>query len=88
MEKLERKLVSLGFQRKRTNNLIRGNDVVQIVHSSEFQRSAIRVSWREEWKDYFAIIFDYSPANGPICIVPTKVFFNSHFVHQMVDLYV
>ena len=82
MKKLERKMVSLGFQRKRTNNLIRGNDVVQIVHSSEFQRSAIRVSWREEWKDYFAIIFDYSPANGPICIVPTKVFFNSHFVSQ------
>lgn len=82
MEKIEDKMFSLGFRPNRSNNWIRGNSIVQIAHSSQFQNNAIRVSWKEEWKDYFAIIFDYSLAGGPIYIIPAKVFFNSNFVSE------
>jgi hypothetical protein len=80
MGKLESELISLGFQQTRASNWTRKHDIVQIVRSSE--RPKVRVMWREYWKDFFAIIFDYSKADGPICIVPTIELFNSPFVSQ------
>jgi len=80
MEKLENELISLGFQQARTSNWTRKQDIVQIVRSSE--RPKVRVMWREYWKDFLAIIFDYSEADGPICIVPTGELFNSPFVSE------
>jgi hypothetical protein len=80
MGKPEIELQSLGFQQNTRSNWSRKHDIVQIVRSSESHR--FRVTWREEWKDYLAIIFDYSEAGGPVCVVPTQVLFNSTFVSQ------
>jgi len=78
--KLEDELRSLGFQKNRAANWTRKHDIVQIVRSSE--RPKLRVMWREYWKDFLAIIFDYSEADGPICIVPTSVLFNLPFISE------
>lgn len=80
MNKLEHKLSELGFRQNRNNNWSRNFDIIQVVRFSE--RSSVRVTWKEEWKNYFAIIFDYTEASGPICVVPTKVLFNSPFVFR------
>ncbi|MGA2385807.1 MAG: hypothetical protein ABSG33_04655 [Candidatus Bathyarchaeia archaeon] len=80
MGKLESELSKLGFVRNRTSNWSRKHDIVQIVRSSEHPK--VRVTWREYWKDFLAIIFDYSKIDGPVCIVPTKDFFNAPFVSQ------
>ena len=86
MGKLESELRSFGFLENRASNWSRGHDIIQIVRSKQFQRNAIinaiMITWREEWKDFLAIIFDYSEVDGPICIVPTQVLFNSHFVAE------
>lgn len=80
MGKPEGELQLIGFQQNTGTNWSRKHDTVQIVRSSESHR--FRVTWREEWKDYLAIIFDYSDAGGPVCVVPTQVLFNSTFVNQ------
>lgn len=80
MGKLQSELTSLGFQQNRATSWSRKQDIVQIVRSSETPK--VRVMWREYWKDFLAIIFDYSEAGGPICIVPSQEFFNSPFVIQ------
>ncbi len=77
---VESQLRSLGFHENRNSNWSRGNDIVQIVRSSEINK--VRITWREEWKDYFAIIFNYSEVQGPICIVPAQVFFNASWVKK------
>jgi hypothetical protein len=56
---------------------------VTVVHSSESIRSYYRIKWKEDWKDYPAIIFDYSSVRGPTCVVPVDVLFNSNFVKEM-----
>jgi len=55
---------------------------VQVVHSGECDRYTMRVTWKEQWKDYSVIVFDYSAVKGPVCIVPVSVFFNSDFVNK------
>ncbi|MGA2683220.1 MAG: hypothetical protein ABSF44_15645 [Candidatus Bathyarchaeia archaeon] len=82
MQELQGKLASFGFRQNRKNNWSNGHSKVQIVTSSEFSQNAVRVSWKEEWKEYLAIIFDYSTAQGPVCIVPTTLFFTSQFVSK------
>jgi hypothetical protein len=78
MGKLESELISLGFQRNRPTNWTRQHETVQIVRSSE--RPKLRVMWREYWKDFLAIIFDYSKVDGPICIVPSQALFRLHLL--------
>jgi hypothetical protein len=80
MGTIEDELIKIGFIQNRSNNWTRGHDIVQIVRSSEFPR--MRIMWREYWKDYLAIIFDYSTANGPICIIPSAELFASAFVKK------
>jgi hypothetical protein len=80
MSKIENELYKLGFVPNRASNWTRKHDIVQIVHSTEYPK--VRVTWREYWEDFLAIIYDYSPINGPICIVPTKELFNQPFVSR------
>jgi len=39
-------------------------------------------TWRDEWKDDHAIIYDYSSVRGPICVVPVPILFKSDFVKK------
>ena len=82
MGTVEDKLGTMGFRKAKANFWTRRNQFVQVVHSTEYNRDIIRVMWKEEWKNYSAIIFDYSSANGPVCIVPVDVLFNSNFVKK------
>ena len=79
---VEEKLVNLGYRNARGNKWTKENRVVHIVHSSEFGRDYIRIMWREQWKDDYAIIYDYSSERGPICVVPVSVLFMSDFVKE------
>jgi hypothetical protein len=86
MGKIEEKLTSLGYRLLQRNSLerrlwIKGENKVRVVYSSEYNRY-MRILWREEWKDYYAIIYDYSRANGPTCIIPVSVLYNSPFVKE------
>ena len=82
MNVVEEKLVNLAYKKVRNNKWIRGKRVVRIIHSSEFRRNYIRIWWREKWKDDYAIVFDYSGAGGPVCIVPVPDLFMSDFVKE------
>lgn len=55
---------------------------MHIVHSSEFGRDYIRITWREKWKNDHAIVYDYSGVRGPVCIVPVPDLFMSDFVKE------
>jgi hypothetical protein len=86
MGKIEEKLAALGYQRLQHNSLerrlwIKGENKVRVVYSSEYNRY-MRILWREEWKDYYAIIYDYSRSKGPTCIIPVSVLYNSPFVKE------
>ena len=78
----EERLKSFGYLRLRGKNWKKGNSIVQVQNSKGFNRDYMSISWREEWKNFHVLLFDYSPANGPICIVPAKTFFNSTFVEK------
>jgi len=89
---VEEKLASRGYRRLQRNNLerslwVKGEKTVRVVHSSEYKTTYVksryvRVLWREEWKDYYAIIFDYSRGGGPTCILPVSVLFNFPIVKE------
>jgi hypothetical protein len=79
MEIVEERLTSLGYRRLERNLWLKGKNTVRVVHSSEFNDSYLRILWREDWKDYHAIVFDYSLGGGPACIVPVKALLNSPF---------
>ena len=78
---VKQRLESLGYEKVRGNTWLQKTRVVHIVHSSEFG-SYIRVVWREEWENDYAIIYDYSSGGGPTCIVPVHDLFMSHFVKE------
>jgi len=87
MGKVEERLASLGYQRLQRNNLerslwLKGKKRVRVVHSYEGKGTYLRILWREDWKDYYAIIFDYSRGSGPTCILPVSVLYNSPFVKE------
>jgi hypothetical protein len=79
---VEQKLESLGYEKTGRNTWVQKRRVVHIMHSSDFGRNIIRIKWREEWKNDYAIIYDYSWAGGPVCIVPVKDLFMSDFVKE------
>lgn len=78
----EKKLLALGYDRIHRNKWVNGKRIVQVVHSSEYGRDYIRIWWKEDWRTYRAIVFDYSRAGGPICVVPVTEFFSSDFVNE------
>ena len=82
MSKVESKLGSLGYRNLKHNLWIKGKKSVQIVHSSESKGSYFRIVWKEKWKGYDIIIFDYSVGDGPTCIMPIDVLLQSPFVTE------
>jgi hypothetical protein len=58
------------------------SDRVIHVSSSGFFGSHLRITWKEKWKNDYSIIYDYSKANGPVCIVPIPEFFDTDFVQE------
>ena len=79
---VEQRLESLGYGKIRRNTWLQERRVVHIVHSSEFGRSYIRIMWREELENDYAIMYDYSSGGGPTCIVPIRDLFLSNFVKK------
>lgn len=75
-------LMSLGYHKLKHNTWVNNHRVVVVQRSKEFNKDIMRIRWKEEWKEYHAMIFDYSPADGGIYVVPREVFFNSYFVDQ------
>lgn len=76
---VEDKLASLRYQKEvKGKKWVNGDRIVHVEQSKK--RNRFRIYWREEWKDHHAIIFDYSHADGPVCIVPIRVLFKSDFV--------
>jgi hypothetical protein len=59
----------------------KGDRAIQIIKSKEFGYR-IRVNWKDSWQDHYALIFDYSQCDGPVCIVPTKALFEAKFVRE------
>jgi len=80
-DNVEQKLMNLKYRKTSANNWTNGRKVVHITRSSKFERR-IRIMWREEWKDFHAIIYDYSNAQGPVCVIPVSILFNSAFVKE------
>lgn len=78
----EDKLSIFGYKRKSHNKWTNGRRVVQVEHSSEYARDSIRIWWKEAWKDYYAIVFDYSRKRGPVCVVPVAGLFSSDLVKE------
>jgi hypothetical protein len=79
---VEKKMPELGYQRVGRRLWSKGKKTVRVVTSSERHKGYLRILWREEWKDYDTIIYDYSSGVGSVCIVPVKVLFNSPFATQ------
>src|SRR3972149_138860 len=79
---ISKKMASLGYLLSPNNIWKNGNQLVKHVSSSEFDKDSARILWREEWKDFFAIIYDYSAVKGPVCIVPTKALFGCDWVNK------
>jgi hypothetical protein len=75
------RLIGAGYQKIGKKEWKNDNKIVHIVESSDFGEK-MRVTWKEKWKNDHAIIFDYSKANGPVCIVPISVLFNQSFVRE------
>lgn len=42
----------------------------------------IRITWKEQWKDDHAIIYDYTKTHNPICFIPIQELFNIDFVRE------
>jgi hypothetical protein len=80
--KVEEKLRLLGYRKRRGNTWFNGTKTINVRHSSEYDRQYLRVVWYEKWKDYLAIIFDYSAVQGPVCIVPVNSLFKSSFITE------
>lgn len=75
------KLLELKYTKKGRNSWIKRNQIVHVVRFSNFGRY-IRIVWKEAWKDDHAIIYNYSGASGPICVVPIPVLFELDFVKE------
>lgn len=79
---VESRLMGIGYEKTGRNTYTKDERVVHIVHSSEFEGGYMRVKWREEWKGDYAIIYDYTNAGGPVCVVPVDDVFTSDFVKE------
>jgi hypothetical protein len=79
MRRVEKKLTSLGYRKIERKLWLKDKKTVRVVNSSEYNRRYVRILWREEWKDYDFILYDYSSGGGPVCIIPVKTLFTSPF---------
>jgi hypothetical protein len=78
---VEDRLLRLGYAESRRNEWVKNDRTVHVMHSSEFSR-CMRIKWREAWKVDSAVVFDYSPAGGPVFVVPLSKLFASRFVSE------
>lgn len=78
---IEQKLVGIGYRKSSRSLWNKGKRTVHVVRSSNFGKS-LRIVWKEAWKDDHAIIYNYSGARGPVCIVPVQVLFAHDFVKE------
>lgn len=78
---LENHLLNLGY-RKTNRTEWQKNDRVIHVPTSGYFGSYLCITWKEKWKSDYAIIYDYSKAGGPVCIVPIHEFFDTDFVRE------
>jgi hypothetical protein len=80
---IEEKLRSLGF-RKTLGGWRKDWTFVVLKHqNTKGKTKPFRLFWDENWTKFVsALIFDYSPINGPICIIPSKDFFNSNIIFE------
>ena len=77
----EEKLLTIGYRKSGSKNWTKGNRSLHVVTSSAFGER-IRITWKEKWKDDYAVIYDYSEVKGPVCILPISTLFNSNFVKE------
>jgi len=82
MSEVENRLTLAGYQKSKGNVWIKGNKKIQVVHSKEWNRDCARVTWKDKWEDYQAIIYDCTSTNCPAYVVPTQTLFNSDFVSK------
>ena len=78
---VEDRLLSLGYAAKGRNDYVKNHRTVHVTRSSEFG-TYMRIKWRESWKGDLAVVFDYSSAGGPVCVVPLSAMFASSFVTE------
>ena len=75
---ITKKLLEVGYKQY-GNSWKKEQKTINIVTSSQFGEK-VRISWKEDWKNDYAIIFDYSSGNGPVCIIPVNNLFSAEFV--------
>jgi hypothetical protein len=78
---VKRKLLDLGY--KKTNQTEwHKNDRKIYVPSSGYYNTHLRITWKEKWKNDYAVVYDFSKGDGPICVVPILELFNTDFVRE------
>jgi hypothetical protein len=83
LDPVEQKLRSLGFRKT-----IGGwrKDWTFVVLKRQYKKGKVkpfRLFWSKNWTNFVSIlIFDYSPVNGPICIIPSNALFNSPIIFE------
>jgi hypothetical protein len=78
---VEKNLLELDYRKTNGTEWQKNGRVVHIP-TSGYYGSHLRITWKEKWKNDHAIIYDYSKANGPVCIVPIPEFFKTDFVQE------
>lgn len=78
---IEENLRSQGYRKISRTEWKKKDRVTHVLSSGDFG-PYIRITWKEKWKNDHAVIFDYSKANGPVCIVPIAELFNTNFVRE------
>ena len=78
---VERILLDRGY--KKTNRTEwKKNDRIIHVPSSGYYGTHLRITWKEKWKNDYAVVYDFSKGDGPICMVPISELFNTDFVRE------
>jgi hypothetical protein len=78
---VEKHLSNLGYRKTKGSEWQKDGRVVH-VPSSGYYGSHFRITWKEKWKKDHAIVYDFSKANGPVCIVSIPEFFNTDFIQE------
>lgn len=84
--RIETELLSLGYRPYDRNTMIKDSKIITFSCSSEFNRDYMVIFWREHWLHHFAHIYDFWAINGPTCIVPIKILFESSFIKKKKEL--
>lgn len=72
-------MISLNYSKIGRKQWKKGDKIIHVVESSQFGHK-LRITWYEKWMKDYAVIYDYSKADGPVCVVPIPILFSSDFV--------